>query len=222
MRSVNPKRAYDSTRRRAQAEQTRVAVLDAAKQLFLSGGYAATTVAAIAARAEVSVETIYKAFGGKPGLVRAICYAGLAGEGPVPARSRSDQLQADQSDPRKIIRGWGQLTAEVSPRVSPISLLVRAASHVDPEMADLDRELDTQRLTRMTHNARNLAAAGHLRTDITPEDAADVLWTYSSPDLYDLLVNKRGWALDRYATFVGEAMIAALLPATNHSGTDRP
>ena len=97
----------------------------AAQRLFLRDGFAATTIAAIAAEAQVSAETIYKAFGGKPGLVRAICDAALAGEGPVPAETRSDQLQLHEPDPRKIIRGWGELTAEVAPRIAPIMLLVR-------------------------------------------------------------------------------------------------
>ncbi|MGH3646029.1 MAG: TetR/AcrR family transcriptional regulator [Micromonosporaceae bacterium] len=47
-------------------------------------GYAATTLAAIAREAGVSVETIYKAFGGKSGLVRALYERGLTGIGPVP------------------------------------------------------------------------------------------------------------------------------------------
>src|SRR5712671_4820961 len=98
MSSVNSKRRYDSSRRAAQARQTRAAVVEAARQLFLHDGYAGTTIAAVAAEADVSVETIYKAFGGKPGLVRAICAAALAGEGSVPAETRSDELQGGESD----------------------------------------------------------------------------------------------------------------------------
>jgi hypothetical protein len=78
-------------------------------------------------------------------------------------------------------------------------------------MADLHSELNTQRLERMTHNARNLAASGALRDDMTVEHAADIMWTYSSPELYELLVLTRGWPLDRYGEFIASAMIAALL-----------
>ena len=188
MTPVKPRRRYDSARRAEQARQTRAAVVEAARRLFLRDGFAATTIAAIAAEAQVSVETIYKAFGGKPGLVRAICATALAGEGPVPAETRSDELQAQEPDPRKIIRGWGELTIEVAPRIAPILLLVRSAAATDPEMAALRAEMDTGRLTRMTSNARNLAEAGHLRDDITVEQAGEVMWTYSSPELYELLV----------------------------------
>jgi AcrR family transcriptional regulator len=212
MTAVNRKRRYDSGRRAEQARQTRALIVEAAKRLFLRDGFAATTIAAIAAEARVSVETIYKAFGSKAGLVRAICDAALAGEGPVPAETRSDLMQVHEPDPRKIIKGWGKLTVEVAPRVSPILLLVRAAASADPEMADLAAEIDAARLTRMTRNAHNLAAARHLRDDVTVEQAGEVMWTYSSPELYELLVLRLDWPLERYGAFIADAMIAALLP----------
>ena len=65
----------------------------------------------------------------------------------------------------------------------------------------------------MTINARGLFEACHLRPEITPAEAADILWTYSSPELYELLVIRRGWPAERYGRFVGQALIAALLPA---------
>jgi AcrR family transcriptional regulator len=220
--AVNSTRPYNSARRQEQARQTRKAIIDTARRLFLADGFASTTVAAIAAETWVSVDTIYKSFGGKPGLVRAICEEALAGEGRVHAETRSDALQATEPDPREIIRGWGELTTEVAPRVAPILLLVRAAA-ADPEMVSLQSEMDAQRLERMTHNARSLATAGHLRQDVPVERAGEILWAYSSPELYELLVLARGWTLRRYADFIVDAMIAALLPAERESpsGTRR-
>jgi hypothetical protein len=72
-------------------------------------------------------------------------------------------------------------------------------------------EMDADRLRRMTDNARRLRDAGHLRPGITLEEAADVLWTYSSAELYELLVLRRGWSAKRYGRFVGRAMTKALL-----------
>ena len=161
----------------------------------------------------MSVDTIYKTFGGKPGLVSAICQQALAGEGPVPAEVRSDALQAAERDPRRIIRGWGELSAEVAPRVAPILLLVRAAAAADPEMARLQSQLEAQRLERMTHNARTLARLGGLRDGVTVKRAGEIMWTYSSPELYELLVLTRGWPLQQYGEFIADAMIAALLAA---------
>jgi hypothetical protein len=62
-------------------------------------------------------------------------------------------------------------------------------------------------------DARGLLKAGHLRPDITADQAADILWAYSSPELYELLVIRRGWPAERHGQFVAEALIAALLPA---------
>jgi hypothetical protein len=63
----------------------------------------------------------------------------------------------------------------------------------------------------MTDNARRLRDAGHLRPGISLAQAADVMWTYSSPELYELLVLRRGWTPQRYGKFVAEAMINAFL-----------
>lgn len=212
MDPVKRRRRYDSTRRQERARQTRDAILDVARRRFLDDGFTATTIAAIASDAEISVDTIYKAFGGKPGLVSAICEKGLAGEGPEHAEARSDALQTTEPDPEEIMRGIGKLAAEVAPRVAPIMLLVRDAAVSDPEMAALKAELDNQRLERMTHNARNLADAGHLRAGLAVEAAGEIMWTYSSPELYELLVIRRGWQIERFGQFIANALTAALLP----------
>jgi AcrR family transcriptional regulator len=214
MRRSKPsvKRQYDSTARRERAEQTRCAIIDAAERRFLADGYSATTVAEVATDAGVSAETVYKAFGSKPGLVRAIRERALAGEGTVPAEQRSDALAQYEADARKIFDGWGRLTAEVAPRTMPILLLVRDAAATDPEMAALRDELDADRHGRMTENARRLHKAGHLRRGMTVREAADVLWAYSAPELYELLVLRQGWSAARHGRFVANGMAAAILP----------
>jgi AcrR family transcriptional regulator len=209
--AVKRRRRYDATNRRARATATQSAVVDAASRLFLSHGFQATTIAAIAAAAGVSEETIYKRFRSKTGLVRAIRERGLAGDGPAHAERRSNTLQKDERDPRRIVEGWGRLTKEVAPRVMPILQLVSAAAATDPEMARLREEMDLARLTRMRRNARTLARAGHLRAGMRASDAADVLWACSSPELHELLVVRRGWSLERYARFIVDVMTAALL-----------
>jgi AcrR family transcriptional regulator len=209
--NVKQKRSYDTSGRREQARNNRARIISTAERLFLSEGYATTTIAAIAADAGVSPDTIYKSFGGKPSLVRAIRAHALSGEGPIPAEQRSDELHARATDPRDIIKAWGKLTAEIAPRAAPILLLIRDVAATDSEVRALLEEMDMDRLRRMTDNARRLHDAGHLRADITLAQAADVLWTYSSPELYELLVLRRGWTRKRYGRFIADAMIHALL-----------
>jgi hypothetical protein len=158
------------------------------------------------------VETIYKAFGGKPGLVRAIYERGLEGRGPRPAYERSDEMRARETDPEIIMRNWGMLTAEVGSQVAPIRLLIRSAAITDPDVAALLKESDDERMARMRHHARFLSERGYLRAGVTVTEAADVLWSCSSPELYELLVLRRGWSLPRFGRFVGEFMVNALLP----------
>lgn len=210
---VKSKRRYDASRRRAQAERTRASILDVARREFLERGYATTTVARIAAEAGTSVETVYKAFGGKSGIVRALWERGLGGRGPVPAPQRSDLLSSTETDPRRVLRGWGQFTTEVAPELAPVLLLVRGAAATDPEMTALLEEVEAQQRARMRHNARRLQRRGWLRPGIGLTRATDILCAYSSAELYEQLVVKSGWPLKQYGEFVGDALIAALLPA---------
>jgi AcrR family transcriptional regulator len=212
--AVKAKRRYDSTRRQDRARRARDRIVKVAEQQFLAEGYATTSIAAIAREADTSVDTIYKTFGGKAGLIRAIHERALQGQGPTPAERRSDMLQADEADPHKIIQGWGRFTTEIAPRAAPIILLIRSAAATDPELDSLRLEIDAERLRRMTGNARRLHDAGHLRPGITVAAAADVLWTYSSPELYELLVLRRRMPLRRYGRFVADAIAAALLRGT--------
>jgi AcrR family transcriptional regulator len=208
---VKRKRSYDSSRRRDRAKRSHTRVIKAAERMFLRDGYTATTVQAIAAAAGVSVDTIYKSFGGKPGLIRAIRDRALEGEGPIPAERRSDDIQACETNPHTIMRAWGAFVAELAPRGAPIMLLVRDAAASDADVRALRDELDADRLKRMTDNARRLRDAGHLRPGISLAQAADILWSYSSAELYELFVLRRGWTPQRYGAFVAEAMINALV-----------
>jgi len=210
--NVKPKRRYDSSGRQARARRNREVILDAAQRQFLEGGYAATTIAAIAGEADVSVETIYKAFSGKPGLVRAIYERGLAGREPVPAFQRADEMRERETDPRTIMRNWAALTSEVSQVVSPIARLVRFAAAGDPDMAALLKAHNDIRERRARHHARFLKERGYLREDVTLAQATDILWTCTSDELYDLMVLQRGWSLPRFARWLADYMIATLLP----------
>ena len=204
-------RPYDASRRRADAARTRTRMLDTAERMLLADGYAATTVAAIAAAAGVSAELVYKNFGGKAGLVRAIQQRGLLGAGPVGAPDRSDALSASDLDARSLLREWSVLSTEVAPRTAPIMLLVRTAAASDGDLADLVEEMADQRLQRMALNAERLTAHAGVRGDLTVEQIRDILWTYTSPELFDLLVGQRGWTIEAYSDFLFRGLCGQLL-----------
>ena len=207
--AVKRSRSYDASGRQARAQETRAAALAAAEVLFLRQGYVSTTVESLASAAGVSAATIYTTYGGTAGLVRELCTRALAGVGPVPAEERSDNLRATASA-REIVARWAELVTEVSPRISLLLLLLSAAAAVDSDAADLWAELDGARLSRMAENAAVLADRGLLRHGIGVEEARDVLWLCTSPELYELLVLRRGWTLEALRTFVADTMVAAV------------
>src|SRR4051794_33340167 len=132
---VKSRRRYDASGRQAQARRTRAAVLDAARQLFLTDGYSATTMAAIATQAQVSTQLLYKAFGSKPGLVKAMFDVAMAGDDePVRMVERAALVGVrEEPDPYAKLRLYGAFVAGTAPRHVPVQLLVRTAAATDAE-----------------------------------------------------------------------------------------
>ena len=199
------KRAYDVTGRQAQAQATYTTTLDVAERLFLETGYTATTVAAIAGAAGVSAATIYKSYGGKAGLARDVCQRALRGATDVPAEERSNALRSSTSADA-VVEGWSRLAMEVSSRAAPLALVLRNAALTDPEAATLYENLERQRLDRMQDNARFLHEAGFLRDGVSVQEARDVLWLSAAPEVYELLVLRRGWSLARFGRHVARTI----------------
>ena len=137
---------------------------------------------------------------------------GLAGREAVPAYRRADELRERETDSRAIMRDWGTIASEVSSVVSPIERLVRAAAASDPDMAALLKAHNDLREARARHHAQFLKRRGYLREGVSVAQATDILWTCTSDELYDLLVTQRGWSLPRFARFLADFMINALLP----------
>lgn len=210
---VKPRRRYDSSRRQEQARANRWAVLHAARDLFLERGFASTTMPAIAEAAGVSVPTVYKAFGNKPRLAKAVFDVAMAGDGePVPMLQRASLGRVrDEPDPRTKLRLYGEFLAEVAPRHVPVQLVIRDAATSDPEAREVWAELQAERLKGMSLFARALDDDGHLRPGISTNVARDVLWAYNSAELFQLLVLERGWSPKRYGRWVADALVAALI-----------
>ncbi len=210
---VNSRRPYDASRRRAHAAQKRAAILDAARRLFLADGYASTTMAAIASEADVSVETIYKVFGNKAGLLRALFNVAVGGEDEsIPKRDREvvDRMWAEP-DPEQKLRLYGEIIGRGAARVQPVQLMAREAAASDPAAAEVYERIRNDRLGRMVAFAEFLRDSGALRAGVTVDEARDVLWTYNSAEIWELLVVKRGWKPARYGRWIGDALVAALL-----------
>jgi AcrR family transcriptional regulator len=212
--AVNPRRPYDGSGRREQAQRNRSAVLECAHRLFLDRGFAATTMPDVAEAAGVSVQNVYKVFGNKVGLAKAVFDVAIAGDDdPIPMIERPTLRKVrDAIDPREKLVLYGRHLAEVAPRHVPLQLVILDAAAADRDAARLWQELQDERLRGMAMFARDLAAQRHLRSGVSATEAAEVLWTYNSAELYRLLVIERGWKPTRYGRWVAAALTAALLP----------
>jgi AcrR family transcriptional regulator len=209
---VKGRRAYDASRRRAAAERTRLAIVTASRDLFAEGGYAATSVQAVAGRAGVSIDTVYASVGRKPQLLLAVHDMALAERSaPVPAEQR-DYVRAVREAPtaEAKLRTYAAAMARVLPRTVPIMAALREAGATEPECAALHDELSERRATNMRLLAADLRATGELRTDLDDDQVADLVWSLNSPEWFRL-VTGRGRSPEEYAGLLADILVRTLL-----------
>jgi AcrR family transcriptional regulator len=207
------KRQYDATGRRERARQRRRDVVVAAQELFEADGFQATTISAVARRAGVSAESIYKGFGTKAALAKAVFDFVIVGDDePVPMAERPETRAVQQEpDVRRKIQLYVDGFVQRQQRSARVQILIRDGRHNDETLRETWQTLLDERLTGMTMFGRHLLETGDLRPGITLDEVADVLWTYISVEFYELLVLLRGWTPERYAALVASAITDALI-----------
>ena len=207
------KRGYHSPRRLEQAAATRQAVLAAARDLFVSNGYSATTVANIADRARVSVDTVYATVGRKPELLRELVETAISGTGQaVPAEQRDYVIRIRAANgARDKITLYAQAITAIQQRLAPVFLALRAAGTTDPECAALWTEIAQRRAANMRMFATDLRSTGELREDLSDDQVADIIWSMNSAEYWVLLVQERGWSPEQFAAWLSDAWPRLLL-----------
>lgn len=204
------KRAYDSRLRRDQAALTRQRILEAADDLFSADGYPATTVRAIAERADVAVDTIYATFGSKPRVLTALVDQRLAPAGDASVLDTPGaRAVRDEPDPRRQLELFGREMATISERVRPINEMLRIAAATEPEVAPIRAEMEEQRARNMRQVAEWVAAHGELRVDV--ERAGEIIWAIAGPETGRLLCDERGWTTEELGEWLGDALVRLLL-----------
>jgi AcrR family transcriptional regulator len=206
------KRSYDASGRRAQARARRLAVVLSARELFERDGFRATTIAGVAAHAGVSAETIYKVFGTKAALAKAVFDLVIAGDDePVPIAKRpAMQAMREEPDVRRKIALFIDGLAQRQANSAQVQILIRDGRHVDDSLTAVWEALSDEGLAGMTALARHLIATGQLRDGKELAEVRDVLWNYLAIDAYERLVLTRGWRHDRYTRWLTRAVIHAI------------
>lgn len=207
------KRVYRSTLRQAQAESTRLAIIDAAARLFAQQGYVATTVDQIAAAAGVSRATVFTSVGGKSALLKTAYDVALVGDDepvPLPERPRSRRIQAEP-DPRQFLGLYAELVTEIDGRVALIYEAVRGAASADEGARAVWDKIQHERRTGAGNVVQLVVSKEGLLAGLDAEAAADIVWVLNDPGLYHLLVQQRGWNPDQFTVWLATTLHAQLL-----------
>jgi len=202
-----------SSLRQDQARLTQRRIVEAARALLAERGYAATTISAIAAAAGVAVPTVYKSFGTKTAIFkRAYDIAVVGDDEPVPlgARPEAAELMAER-DLGRLLTGYASLVTTVNERTAPLlTALLAAAEAGDAELREFTASVEAERMAGNEHFARHLVAVDPA---IDGDRAKDLLWLYTSPEVYRRLVQQRDWPAAAFRAWLAESLLHQLRSA---------
>ncbi len=201
------------TRRAEKAEQTRRRVLDAATVLFAERGYAVTTMEAIAAHADVAVETVYSRFRSKANLLDAILAPAIVGSDDgdsVFDRPEIAEIRAC-TDQREQLRLLAHFSRTILQRTDQIHRILQIAASSDANAAQLQQRDRQRRYRGQTQYIDMLLANGPIRSDLTRRDAADTYAALANPESYAFLTGQRGWSAERFEQWLADSLTRLLL-----------
>ena len=200
-------------RRTARARETRAAILRAATRLFVDQGYTATTMPAIAKAASVTRATVFNSVGGKAQVLKACYDIAVVGDDEHLPLFRRPEMEAMFAEPDagRTLERYAQIIAGVGRRIGGLYEVFRLASGADPEARQLWEEIQRERLVGATHFVRMLAAKASLRSDLSAQEAADLVWVHIDNGLYVRLVTERGWSHERFERWFARTLRAQLL-----------
>lgn len=198
------KRKYDSSRRKAQARETRRLIVDSARSLFIERGYDKSTIDAIAEKAAVSSETVYAVFGNKRNILKHLLDISIGGDDqPIHLMKRPDpQAVLLATDPVLQIQMFAIDITGILERVAPIFEILRTAAKMDSELESLVRHMLKERLENMTMLVEQLKKNKGLRKEIQVTEAAELIWTITSPDVFLLLTRDLQYSSEKYGKWL--------------------
>lgn len=200
-------------KRAEKAKETRLRIIDAARELFIERGYGATPLQDVADRAGVAVQTIYFVFGNKRTLLKELVDVSIAGDAePIATMDRPwfrAVIEADTAEDqlRAHVRG----TRDVLKRVAPLVQMVDIAAATDAEVAELWPSGERPRYEVQTAAAKALVTKSGVRPDLTVERAADIMLALLSTEVFLLLVHVRGWSPEQWEDWTFDTLRSQFL-----------
>src|SRR3954454_21587655 len=196
------RRSYHSKIRRGDAPEL---VCDAARELFTTKGYLATTIEDIAMAAGVARPTVFSAVGAKPAILKAVIDRAMAGDqAPVAVADRPWYQEAiDEPDPERAIALHTRNICMIVGRVAGLLRALEAAAAIDTDAATLLDQTKRQRRDGTAAIAMDIASKTPLRCD--EKELADLLLTIP-PDAYHRLVTEEGWSAERFESWLADLL----------------
>jgi AcrR family transcriptional regulator len=226
------RRPYRSPLRQAKARRTRAGILDAATRLFRTHGYAGTTVAAVAAAAQVSVAAVELAFPTKPDLLKAAIDVAIAGDDePIPVLERPWAASARAApDATAFLDAVATILVPAAERSDALVLAALEGARSDDRLVPLAAQLSAQRAVTAGWIVDGLTEKRPLRAGLDRSEAIDIVWLLMDPAVFDRLTTTRGWPPGRFGRFFADGLLRLLtepVPASQaeedqRAGSQRP
>src|SRR6185369_125640 len=168
---------------------------------------------AIATEAGVALKTLYLAFETKSGILRAlwnVLLRGENGDAPIAEQHWYKEVLEEPSPARQL-----HLTARNSRaaklRIAAPLNVIRSAAPIDPDIAALWDRIQSEFLANQRAIIVSLEKKGALNPDLDVDQATDILWTINHPNLWQLLVDERGWTPEQYEQWCADTACTQLL-----------
>lgn len=186
-------------------ERSRKAILDAALALIAESGYAGLTIEAVAARAGVGKQTIYRWWKGR-GAIVLDALAEQAGPGGPPALPDTGDLEADL---RLVVRATVAELAD--PRLSEVTRALTVESLTSEDFAAQVRD----RILRPQLDTIKDRLRDQVRPDVDLDQAVELI----VGPMYHRWMLRTGPLTDEYADGIVDLALAALRINDPRAGT---
>jgi AcrR family transcriptional regulator len=212
--SVKPKRTYNTALRQEQARSTRLRILEAARRLFVTRGYATVTMDEIARAAGVAYQTVYAILGTKLSVAQGIIWSSFEAEGIHELISET----MASPDPEVWLRSTARVARLIGDRLGDLLRFMRESG--DPPLLAECEKVEGLRFEQERSLATALEESGRLNDGLSASEALAVIWAMSGTQLHHQFVTQRQWTGARYEEWLGDALIALLLAPRQR--TDQP
>ena len=186
-------RPPDRPRREEYADQTRAAVIAAARQLFAENGFFQTKVEQIAQLSRVSPATVYAQCGGKQGLLRSLMDSWT--QAPVIVEFHQASLAA--ADAAMVMQTLSTAYLQITEQWGDVIRVVIDVAPHDDESGAVLATAQRRHNRNLTEICRHLEDIGALRDDVDARLASRIITYYYGID--GLLRTREvfGWSLKR-------------------------